>query len=135
MEFFVFGNFTAEEAGRNVGFVFEAGWSQDVGVAGFVGALFEVSGLDPAFGDQDFEAVVDFAEADAEIAGEFALGDVGGFFEAFEELVGYGVVEFGDSHGLYLPGFILGVQFVNWVFIHVGVIMQGIFGFFRDGGF
>ena len=118
-----------------MGFVFEAGGGQDVGVAGFVGALFEVFGLDPAFGDQGFKAVVNFAEADAEVTGEFALGDVGLFFEAFEELVGYGVVEFGDSHGLCLLGFILGVQSVNWVFIHVGVIMQGIFGFFRDGGF
>ena len=130
MEFFVFGNFAAQEAGRDAGFVFEAGGGQNVGVAGLVGAQFEVSGFDPAFGDQGFEAVVDFAETDAEVTGEFTLGDVGVFFEAFEELVGYSVVEFGDSHGLCLLGFILGVQSLNWVFILVGVIMQGVFGFF-----
>jgi len=45
LEFFVFGDFVAEKAGGYTGFGFEAGWGQDVGVAGFVGAFFKILAL------------------------------------------------------------------------------------------
>ena len=51
LEFFVFGDFVAEEAGGDAGFGLQAGRCQDIGVTGFVGALFEVTSFDPAFGD------------------------------------------------------------------------------------
>ncbi len=77
MEFFVFGNFVAEEAGFDAGFALQAGRCQDIGIAGFVGALFEVTGFDSAFGDQDLEVVVDFTETDAEDAEQGPLRYVG----------------------------------------------------------
>ena len=36
----------AEEAGGDAGFALQAGRCQDIGVVGFVGALFEVTGFD-----------------------------------------------------------------------------------------
>ena len=45
LELFVFGYFVAEEAGGEAGFGLQAGWGQDVGIAGFIGVLFEVAGV------------------------------------------------------------------------------------------
>jgi len=51
LQFFVFGDFIAEKASRDTGLGFETGGSQNVGVAGFVGAFFEIFDFNPAFGD------------------------------------------------------------------------------------
>ena len=98
LEFFVFADFVAEEAGSDAGFALQAGRCQDIGVARFVGALFEVAGFDPAFGDQGLKAVVDFTETDAEDARQGPLRCVGIDGQIFEKFVGYGVIEFGIRH-------------------------------------
>ncbi len=99
LQSFVFGNFVTEKAGRDTGFGFEAGGSQDVSVAGFVGALFKIFNFYPPFGNQGFEAVVYFAETDTHGVREIPLREIGVGFKGFEDLVGSGIVKFGFSHG------------------------------------
>ena len=57
-----------------MGFTFYSRRGEQVSVCGFVIVVFEVSGFYPAFVDQGFEAVVGFAQSDAEFSGELALG-------------------------------------------------------------
>ena len=80
-----------EEARGDAGFGFQAGGGEDVGVAGFVGAFFEIMNFNPPFGDQSFETIVDFAEADAHSFRERPLREIGIGPQGFEELIGDGV--------------------------------------------
>lgn len=95
-------------------FGLKASWGQDIGVAGFVRAFFEVANFYPAFGDQGFKTIVYFAETDAESFGEGTLWEIGIGLKAFEKIIDNIVVELG--HGgceLAFMGFGLGVQIVN----------------------
>jgi hypothetical protein len=98
LQFFVFVNFAAQEAGGDPGFGFEAGGGQDVGVAGFVRALMEVLGFYPAFGNQGFEAIVDYTETDTLNPGERPLRKMRIFLQVFEKFVSYIVIEFSVRH-------------------------------------
>ena len=51
----------------------------------FVFAAAEVAGLDPAFFDQRFQAIVGFAQAHSELFGQGALADFGIGFQGSEE--------------------------------------------------
>ena len=51
-------------------------------------------GFDHAFFDKRLEAVVGFTQADVQVPGEFALGDLGVFFEVAQELGGFPVQSF-----------------------------------------
>ena len=126
----------AEEAGGDAGFGIQAGGGQDVGVASFIGAFFEVTDFDPAFGDQGFEAVVYFSQADAESSGESPLWEVGIGLKTFEEIIGGSVVEFEVGHGVWeldFMGFGLCVQTLNvslytYLFKNARVIFSGLGG-------
>ena len=102
----------AEEAGGDAGFGLQAGGGQDVGVAGLVGALFEIFDFDPAFIDKGFEAVVDFTETDAEGAGEGPLREIGVGLKTFEDIIGGGVVEVDIGHGVLRLNF-MGLKIIR----------------------
>ena len=56
-------------------------------------AVAEVARLDPALLDEGADAVIDLAQAHAQLAGEFALGEAGARVEQAQEAV-VGVVHF-----------------------------------------
>lgn len=70
---FVLGHFAVQKAFGHGGFVFNAGGGEYVQVAALVFALAKVVGFYQAFADQGLQAVVDFAQADAEFLGQLAL--------------------------------------------------------------
>lgn len=84
------GDLALEESARDARLFGDAGGRELVEVAVFVPAAAEVAGLDPAFFDQGLEAVVDLAQADAGLFGQFALGDFRvGLDQAQEAEVGF----------------------------------------------
>jgi hypothetical protein len=76
-ERFKFVHFALQKSARQGGFLGDAAGGQDADVAEFVFRLAEVLYLDPAFVDEGIEAVVQAAGADAELAGDLALRQVG----------------------------------------------------------
>lgn len=84
---FVFGDLAGEEAGGDARFGFDALRCEQVGVGELVLVVLEVVGLDPALVEQCAQAVVDFAEADAEGFGELTLADLRALREELEEAV------------------------------------------------
>ena len=73
-EAFVFGLFAGQETDGGAAFGGNTGGRELIEVGVFVVAVFEVAGLDVAFSQQGFEAVVDFADTDAELPSQLALG-------------------------------------------------------------
>src|SRR5437764_11647736 len=66
-----------EEGGGDVDLLLDSLRREDVEVTCLVIAVAEVAGLDPALLHQRAEAIIDFADADAELAGELALRGIG----------------------------------------------------------
>src|SRR5699024_1551576 len=77
----VFGLFAGQKTLGRSAFGGDAGRGEFVQVSAFVFAVFEVGGLDVAFVQQGFEAVVDLADANAEFLGQLALGHAGVGFQ------------------------------------------------------
>ncbi len=70
-------HFALQKSARQGGFLGDAAGGQDVDVAKFVFRLAEVLHLDPTFVDECPQAVVQAAGADAQLAGDLALRQVG----------------------------------------------------------
>lgn len=81
---FVFGHLALQKAAGEGHFFCDARGREDVHVFEFVFAVLEVAELDQAFVGQCFDAVIDFAVADAQNFGQVALGDVGPVLQLFE---------------------------------------------------
>src|SRR5437764_590148 len=90
----------AKEGRGDVDLLLDSVRREDVEVACLVVAVLEVAGLDPPLLDQRAEAIVDLAEADAELAGELALRRLGVVGQIAEKPV----TDFSTDtcgHGLY----------------------------------
>ena len=74
LDIVVFLEFGRDEFGGQCGFGFKALWGQAVDVADFFRAFGEVADLDKATFQKVFDDVVDLAQADAGVVGQFALG-------------------------------------------------------------
>ena len=98
LEAFVFLNFAAQKFNRQLHPFINSPGRQGIGIGGLVPAVLEALDSDMAFFDEAGQAIVGLAQADAQMFGHFALGDlvVGGF------------QDLQDPH----PGFVFGIVHV-----------------------
>lgn len=101
-----------EESKGDAGFFFHPGGGEEVGVFALVGVFAEVAELDQAFFDQGAQAVVGFAQADAQLLGQLALAEGG---------VGLQELEYPQAPGV---GVGVGVHLCGWDCTGVGGVSR-----------
>src|SRR5699024_6348074 len=92
-EALIFGLFARQKAAGRPAFRGNTSWCELVQIAAFIFVVLEVGGLNVAFVEQRLEAVVGFAQADAELPGQLALRCARVCFQAAQERVAGFVVE------------------------------------------